>query len=174
MENWKKIQLSENLGYYLDLYNKIENYKKGKTSWGKTTKKITPDLIDGTPIYKRTIKETYFLDDVNITEIQKAILNYLIVDKGYHQHLGYNIEPLESIYELKDIRNDKWIIDLLISEKQNCFNDNDIYLLDLMINFLNDDFNAKTKYTNSIYGIVEFEKLFESINIFFATFSSAS
>ena len=145
--------------------HKTYSTKKGRTAWGKTVNSITPDYINDSILYNKTVNMSYVDEIIDITNIQTCILNYLYFECGYRNIFKYNLEIPESCFSaeyLLDEENKEYLIKLLLNEKQLCFKDDDIKVINMMMSFINKDFRSDLG-TSKAFGLVEFYNLYEVV-----------
>ena len=145
------------------------SFERGNTLWGRTSSSVCPDLINGSPIYRRTIKY-HLLDDTNIiTDIQKSVLHYLFIDSylGLLCPFKIDIEPGRISYD-DLLQNKTYYIQLLKEHQITIYDDSFYEMFDIIISLLDDNnsyYNSKQNfYTVSdfqCYGLMKYENLFE-------------
>ena len=158
-------------GLYKEM-QRVDSYSVGRTSWKKTVNRVLPDIIDGNIIYRKVIKERNVARDVDIGALQAAIFNHF-VENNYHNIIKmmykhkFNIRfnPIDTYVDIEKIcknetERQRWLKNVKDRRRQ-CFKDGDIKILDLLIEFLDNNMLGVDQQS-SIYGVMKFDRVFEA------------
>ena len=145
-------------GYYIDLESQYIKAKHGKIIWKKTIKQCNPYFCKNNVIYNEFITQKNI---VNIDSIIRKIHKKCIYD-AYSK-----IGPILGEMDLEDeyINIDKhrdYYINILISEKNNTFNENKRKVLSLLIEYIL-NVNLENDGEQVEYGTYEFHTIWEKL-----------
>lgn len=117
-------------GPYVTQVKKLQS-KKGRISWSNTVKKVTPVLINGSPIYTDFVYQAKFDMETEITKLERSILKLAETNQSVIADSEYEYYDRSDLEDRRD-----YFIGIINNELSRVFDDVKLEKLDIMKKYL--------------------------------------